>query len=49
MGRSRIASEIMAIDPDGQWLRADQLADGIAAVASDATSPTTIVVVVDEL
>ncbi len=28
------ASEIMAIDPDGRWLRPDQLADEIAAVAS---------------
>jgi creatinine amidohydrolase len=28
------ASEIMAIDPDGRWLRPEQLADEIAAVAS---------------
>ncbi len=28
------ASEIMAIDAEGRWLRADQLADEIAAVAS---------------
>ena len=28
------ASEIMAIDADGRWLRSDQLADEIAAVAS---------------
>jgi creatinine amidohydrolase/Fe(II)-dependent formamide hydrolase-like protein len=28
------ASEILAIDPEGRWLRRDQLADEIAAVAS---------------
>ena len=28
------ASEIMAIDTDGRWLRPDELADEIAAVAS---------------
>ena len=30
------ASEIMAIDPDGRWLRPNELADEIAAVASPA-------------